>query len=213
MQQAHRQRDRVAGDGGKAASVPTSEHELQRCLDVRAEVEPPRKTLRDLAHRRESLTCPRPGVGDRFLDDRRANLRRPADADVGAIELEHLGRTGRVDQEERCAVRDVVAEQLRRLVTVRRAPRGVEQRDVVRIDQILSRGSRQLTEPDHENSRAQRVLEGLAGAEVGRERDRTNHLGGADGLLGRGRAQTVDRDDGGRGVNGRSSSAPVWTIP
>jgi hypothetical protein len=57
------------------------------------------------------------------------------------------------------------------------------------------------------------VFEGLAGAEVGRERDRTDDLGGTDGLLGRGRAQTVDRADGARGVNGRSSSAPTWTIP
>ena len=67
-----------------------------------------------------------------LLDERGADLRRTARPDVGAVERKHLRRVGGVDQEERCAVLDVVAEELRRLVPVRRASGGVEERDVVR---------------------------------------------------------------------------------
>ena len=177
---------------GNPASVPAREDVLQRCLDARAEVEPPREPLRDLAHRRERVARPRAGVGDRLLDQRGADLRRPARPDVSPVEREHLRRVGRVDEEERGPVRDVVAVEQRRLVPVRRAPGGVKERDVVRVRELPRRRSGELAEPDGEHGRAQRVLERLPGAEVGREREGTNHLGGADRLLA-GRQRRCDR--------------------
>ena len=80
-------------------------------------------------------------------------------------------------------MRDVVAEQLRGLVPVRRAPGGVEERDVVRVRELLRRCTGELAEPYGEHGAPQRVLERLTGAEVGREREGTDNLGGADRLL------------------------------
>ena len=107
------------------------------------------------------------------------------DPDVGPVEREHLRRVGRVDEVEGGSVRDVVAVQLRRLVPVRRAPGGVEERDVVGVRELLRRRSGELAETDREHGGAQRVLERLPGAEVGREREGADHLGGADRPLGR----------------------------
>ena len=112
-----------------------------------------------------------------------ADLRGPADADVRAVEREHLRGVGRVDQEERGSVRDVVVEHLHRLVPVRGAAGGVQQRDVVGVRKLLRRRSGQLPETDREHGGAQRVLERLPGAEIGRERQRADHLGRADRLL------------------------------
>ncbi len=78
---------------------------------------------------------------------------------------------------------DVVAEQLRRLVPVRRAPRGVEERDVVRVRELLLRCPGELAEPDREHGAPHRVLERLPRAEIGRERQRADDLRGADRLL------------------------------
>jgi hypothetical protein len=80
-------------------------------------------------------------------------------------------------------MRDVVAEQLRRLVPVRRATRGMEERDVVRIHELLGRRSGELAETNREHGAAQRMLERLPGAEVGCDREGTNHLGRADRSL------------------------------
>ena len=99
-------------DVRESAPVPAREDVLERGLDVRAELEPAREPLRDLAHRRERLARPRAGVGDCVLDQRSADFRRAAGADVGLVEREHLRRVGRVDQEEGGSVRDVVAVQL-----------------------------------------------------------------------------------------------------
>ena len=66
-----------------------------------------------------------------------ADLRGAAGTDVGLVERENLGRLGRVDEVEGGSVRDVVAVQLRRLVPVRRAPGGVEERDVVSLAELL----------------------------------------------------------------------------
>ena len=147
-------------------SEPSSSHPANRCA-----------TSHIVAN---DVTGPRAGVGDRVLDDRRAHLGWPAGPDVGLVERQHLGRVGRVDEEERGSVLDVVAEHLRRLVPVRRAPRSVEQRDVVRVCELLRRRSGELAETDREHGAAQRVLERLPGAEVGREREGADHLGGAD---------------------------------
>ncbi len=75
VQETHRQRDRVAAGVRESPSVPAREDVLERCLDARAEVEPPGEPLRHLAHRRERVTRPRAGVGDGVLDHRGANLR------------------------------------------------------------------------------------------------------------------------------------------
>ena len=117
------------------------------------------------------------GVGDGHLDHLRADLRRPAEPDVGPVEREHLRGVGRVDEVEGGPVRDVVAEQLRRLVPVRRAAGGVEERDVVGVGELLRRRSGELAETDREHGGAQRVLERLPGAEVGGDRERADHLG------------------------------------
>ena len=61
---------------------------------------------------------------------------RPAPT-CGPVEREHLRGVGRVDEEERGSVRDVVAEDLRRLVAVRRTAGGVQERDVVRVGELL----------------------------------------------------------------------------
>ena len=164
----------------ESPSVPAREDVLERRLDARAEVEPPGEPLRHLAHRRERVAGPRAGVGDGVLDQRGADLRGAAGPDVGPVEREHLRGVGRVDEEERGPVRDVVAVELRRLVPVRRAPGGVEERDVVRVRELLRRRSGELAETDREHGGAQRVLERLPGAEVGREREGADHLGRAD---------------------------------
>ena len=80
---------------------------------------------------------------------------------------------------------DVVAEQLRRLVPVRRAAGGVEERDVVGIRELLLRGSGELAEPDREHGAPHRVLERLSRTEIGGERQRADDLRGADRLLDR----------------------------
>ena len=180
VQETHRQRDRIATDVRESTSVPAREHVLQRGLDVRAEVEPAGEPLRDFAHRRKRVTSPRAGVGDRILDERGADLRSAARADVSLVERKHLRRVGRVDEIERRPVLDVVAVEQRRFVPVRGASRSVEERDVVRVRELSRRGSGELAEADREHGSAQRVLERLPGAEVGRERKGTDHLGGAD---------------------------------
>ena len=185
VQQPHRQRDLVAAGVGEALSVPTSEDELEALLDAGAEVEPPGESLRDLAHRRERGTGPRAGVRDGVLDQRLSDLRAATGADVGAIERQDLGGVGRVDEEERGPMRDVVAVQLRRLVAVRRASGGVEERDVVRVGELLRRHTGELAETDGEEGAAQGMLERLSGAEVGGEREGSDDLGRADRLLAR----------------------------
>ena len=81
----------------------------------------------------------------------------------------------------------------RRLGRVRRAAEGVQQGDVVGVRELLRRGARELAEPDGEDRRPQRVLERLAGAQVGRERHGADHFGGADlGLVGLHRAMLVE---------------------
>ena len=111
---------------------------------VGPQAEPPGEPLRHLAHLRERLARPRRRALDRHLDHLRAHLRRSAEPDVGSIELDHLCRVGRVDEIEGGPVRDVVAEQLRRLMSVRRAAGGVKQRDVVGVRQLLARTRRRV---------------------------------------------------------------------
>ena len=183
VQQPHRQGDLVAAGIREPASVPACEDELERRLDGRAELEPPCESLRHLAHRRKRLTRSRAGVGDRLRNERLAHLLRAARPDVRPVEREHLLGVGRVDEEERRSVRDVVVIQLDRLVPVRRAAGGVEERDVVGVDELLRRRSGELAETDCEHRGAQRMLERLPGAEVGRERDRADGLGRANRLL------------------------------
>ena len=163
--------------------VPAREDVLERRLDAGAEAEPAGEPLRHLAHRRERLACPRPAsaIAASIIRSRTSGGR--ARPDVVAVEREDLRGVGRVDQVERGPVHDVVAEQLRRLVAVRRAAGGVEERDVVGVRELLRRRPGELAEADREHGRAQRVLERLPGAEVGGERERPDQLGGADRLL------------------------------
>ena len=170
VQETYRQRNLFAAGVREPASVPAREDVLERRLDALTEVEPPGEPLRHLAHRGERLTRPRCGVGDRLLDERVADLRLAADPHVRPVEREHLRGVDRVDEEERRSVRDVVAEELSRLVAVGGAPGGVEERDVVRVHDLLRRCSGELAQPDREHGGAHCVLERLPGAEVGGER-------------------------------------------
>ena len=77
-------------------------------------------------------------------------------------------------------MRDVIAVELRRLVTVRCASRSVEQRDVVRVDELLRGRAGELSQTDREHGGAQGVLERLSGTEVCREREGADDLGRAD---------------------------------
>ena len=183
MEKTDRQRERIAAGVREAPPVPAREDVLERRLNVRVELEPAREALRNLAHRRERLARPRAGVGDRVFDQRSADFWSAAGADGGLVERKHLCGVGRIDQEEGGSVRDVVVVHLQRLVPVRRAPGGVQEGDVVRVRKFLCRRSGELAEPDREHRGAQRMLERLPGTEVGRERERTDHLGGADRLL------------------------------
>jgi len=107
-------------------------------------------------------------VGNGLLDHGGAELRGATEADVGPEERKDLCGVARVDEREHGPRHDVVAVQLRRLVSVRGAPRGVKERDVVRVDELLRRCSGELAETDREHGGAQRVLERLPGAEIGR---------------------------------------------
>ena len=78
-------------------------------------------------------------VRERLLDHRGADLGRPPDPDVGPVERERppparSGRRGRTRPGG-----DVVAEELRRLVPVRGAAGGVQERDVVGVRELLAR--------------------------------------------------------------------------
>ncbi len=176
-------RDLVAASIREPAPVPAREDKLECGLDVGPEVEPPGKPLGDLAHRREGVASPRAGVRDRILDELLTHLGRAARSDIGPIKREHLRGIRRVDQEEGGPVCNVVAVELSSFVPVRRASRSVEQSDVVRGGEILGRRSGKLAETDGEDGRAQRMLERLTGAEVGRKRQRPDHLCRTDGRL------------------------------
>src|SRR4029078_11144418 len=186
VQKPHGKRDLVTTDTWKSPPVPARKDVLERCLDARTEIEPSGETLRDLAHRRERVARARAaGVRDDVLDHRVPNLRRAAGTDVGPIEREHLRRVARVDEEERGSVLDVLAEQLCRLVPFRVAPGGMQERDVIRVRELLRRRSGQLAETHREHSGTQRVLERLPGTEGRREREGADPLGGADRRLDR----------------------------
>ena len=71
------------------------------------------------------------------------------------------------------------------LLTLRAS--AVEERDPVRVREVLGRCAGELTKPHREHRAAQGMLERLPRAEVGRERERADHLGRAKRALGRGR--------------------------
>ena len=122
VQETHGQRDLVATDVRESPPVPACEDVLERGLDAGAELEPPREPLRHLAHRRERLARPGPGVGDGLLDQLRAHLRAAPDPNVRPVEREDLRGLGGINEVEGGPVRDVVAVELRRLVPVGGAP-------------------------------------------------------------------------------------------
>ena len=62
----------------------------------------------------------------------------------------------------------------------------MEERDVVRIRELLCRRSGELAETDREHRAPQRVLKRLSGAEVGCERECPDDFGRTDRLLARG---------------------------
>ena len=124
VQEAHRQRDRVAADETRESEpVPALEDVLERRLGPRAEAEPPGETLRHLAVHRQRLAGHRKAVGDGLLDHDGAQLRGATEADVRPEEREDLCGVARVHERERGPGHDVVAIQLRGLVSVPGAPK------------------------------------------------------------------------------------------
>lgn len=63
----------------------------------------------------------------------------------------------------------------------------MQERDGVGVGELLCRRIGSLAETDCEHRGTQRVLERLTGAQVGREGERADDLGGPDRLLDRGR--------------------------
>ena len=56
----------------------------------------------------------------------------------------------------------------------------MEERDVVRVGEVPRRGVGELAEAHRQHRSPQRVLERLSRAEIGRERQRPDHLGSTD---------------------------------
>ena len=149
------QRDRLAGDAGREpVAVPALEDERQRLQRAGAEAQPAREPLRDLAVQREGRLGERERVGERLRDHLLADLRRPAGADVLDEEGRDLVEVAGVDERERRPRHDVVAVQLRRLGRVRGAAEGVQQRDVVRVAELLRGRAREVAQPDGEDRRS-----------------------------------------------------------
>ena len=161
-------------------AVPALKDVFECRLGARTESEPSGESLRHLAVHGQCLAGRRQAVGDGLLDHDGTELRRAAESDVRPEERDDLLGIARVDERERGPRHDVVPVDLRGLVSVRRATRGVQERDVVRIDELLRRRSGELAQPDREHRGAQRVLERLPRPEVGRQRQRTHHLGRTD---------------------------------
>jgi hypothetical protein len=82
---------------------------------------------------------------------------------------------------------DVIAEQLRSLMPIRRAARCVQERDIVGVGQLLGGCSGKLAELNGQHGGAHRVLKWLPGSEVGRDRECANDLRSADRPLRRAR--------------------------
>ena len=164
----------------ESPSVPAREDVLERRLDARAEAQPAGEALRHLTVHRERMTSDREAVLDGLLDHRGAELGGATEADVRPEERKHFCGVAQVDERERGARHDVVAVELRGLVPVRRAPRGVKERDVEGVDELLRRRSGELAQANREHRAAHRMLERLSGAEVGRERQGADDLGGAN---------------------------------
>ena len=61
----------------------------------------------------------------------------------------------------------------------------MKERDVVGVHELLCRCPGELPQTDREQGGAQGVLERLPGAEVGRQRERSDHLGSANRSLAR----------------------------
>lgn len=186
MKDAHRHRDRLTPDDARESEpVPALEDVLERRLRTGVETEPSREALRDLAVHGERLARDRNAVGEDVLDQPRPFLFGKTTSHMRPQEPDDLLHVARIDQRERRSRHDVVAVQLRRLVSVRGASRRVQQRGVVGIGEFLRRRGGELAKSDREHRSSQRVLERLAGAEVGRERESADDLGSTDRLLDR----------------------------
>ena len=150
-------------------------------IDAGAEAEPPGEALRDLAVQGERRARDLERVLERVGDHRLTNLRRSSLSHDILEERCDLFGVAPVDECELGARLDVVPEELRLLGRVRRAAERVQQRDVVRVHEVRRRELGELSEADGEDRRPERVLEGLTGAQIGRDRHRADHLRSADG--------------------------------
>ena len=103
-----------------------------------------------------------------------------AEVQMRAVEGDHLAHVGRIDEEERSAMLDVLAEHLRRLMPVRGAAGGVQERHVIAVADLLRRAAGTIGETFRQDGSAQCVLERLSCPEVGRKRNRPDEVGGAD---------------------------------
>jgi hypothetical protein len=159
VEQACGEGDVLPGDPGREpVPVPALEDERQRLQDPGTEAQPAGEPLRDLAVQREGRLGQRERVGQSLRDHLVADLGRPAGADPRRQEGADLLGVPRVDERERRPRRDVVAVQLGRLGPVGGAAEGVQQRDVVRVDELRRRHTGELAEAHGEDRGAQRLL-------------------------------------------------------
>ena len=174
---ARRPADRLTGGAGREAlAVPALERLQQAALHSLWESEPLRQPARDFAGGRVHLArAPLPlGEGGRQLGD----AARRGDRTHEPRQL--LAAARGVDRRERRPSSDLVTERCAHHVRVGRAAEVAQLRRVVDDRQLPGLHARRLGEPRGDHARAQRMLERLSHAKVGRERDRGHHLGQAE---------------------------------
>ncbi len=103
-------------------------------------------------------------VGQGVLDHRIPLRRGATTADVGLKVRHDLLEITRIDERELGPRQDVVSVREGGFVTVRGAPRGMQERDVVGICQLVHGGPGELAETDGESGGTECVLERLPGA-------------------------------------------------
>ena len=183
LHDADRKRDAVAAHpAGEAFAVPPLVDRREHLSQTVRHRETVRQHLRDLAvaggarlHRGGSL-------------DQRARAGRDArEARLAAAEVAHEAHhhAAGIAEDERpgsAAHLDLVAEHAREYVGVDGAPDVVKERRVIGLGGGLLVQSKRFREPDRVDGAAQAVFERHAHAQVGGEREHTEHLGDANAV-------------------------------
>ena len=182
---AHGRRDRFAFEPLRlAAAVPALVELPQPVHDGPAEAQPLGEPLRDLAVPGERIARHALRGADPAHDAERLEQRRRAvvrGADVPREHAQYLGQLARIDGREVAPQRQLVAEQRREHVRVRVAADVAQQRLVVDLRKLRIVEAERFTEPHADGARPQCERHRLPHREIGRERQRRDHLGQPDG--------------------------------